>query len=367
MTTELTFRFVTEDEPADGWRSIVDHGWPGWRSWYRARGGREGPDAVACRMALARYMPGIGPLVDSLVEAAGGDEEMARFLSFWSPPRYLVNCTQLATCDREGPLLIRNYDLDPRLNETTMLRSRWLGRGVIGMVEGLLGLSDGMNDRGLAISLTFGGRVVRGRGFGIPLIIRYLLETCDAVRDAVDELRRLPCHMSYNVTLGDASGDVATVMLSPDRPPMVSKAPWAANHQLGVEWPRHGRMTRTLERAERLDRLMSRGAVDAATLERTFLSEPVYSGRYANGFGTVFTTIYRPATGTVKVRWLKGVAETWDFESAPPRPIRVYYREGSSRAFRREANRTTARHVTTDREANLEGVASTSREGGTRQ
>ena len=108
-------------------------------------------------------------------------------------------------------------------------------------------------------------------------------------------------------------------------------------------------------------------AVDAATLERTFLSEPVYSGRYANGFGTVFTTIYRPATGTVKVRWLKGVAETWDFESAPPRPIRVYYREGSSRAFRREANRTTARHVTTDREANLEGVASTSREGGTRQ
>ena len=102
-------------------------------------------------------------------------------------------------------------------------------------VEGLAGLSDGMNDRGLAISLTFGGRIVRGPGFGIPLIIRYLLESCQTVRDAVDELRRLPCHMSYNVTLADASGDVATVMLSPDRPAMVSAAPWAANHQLGVE------------------------------------------------------------------------------------------------------------------------------------
>lgn len=50
------------------------------------------------------------------------------FLSFWSPPRYLINCTQLAFVDDDGPLLIRNYDLDPSLNETTMLRTRWLGR-----------------------------------------------------------------------------------------------------------------------------------------------------------------------------------------------------------------------------------------------
>lgn len=318
MTMDATFRFVAEDEPAEGWRAVVAHGWPGWRAWFRARGDRRAPGVVACRMALAKYMPSMGPLVGALVEAAGGDEEMTRFLSFWSPPRYLVNCTQLATCDSDGPLLIRNYDLDPRLNETTMLRSRWLGRGVVGMVEGLAGLSDGMNDRGLAISLTFGGRVVRGPGFGIPLIIRYLLESCQTVRDAVDELRRIPCHMSYNVTLADASGDVATVMLSPERPAMVSGAPWAANHQLGVEWPQHGRMTRTLERSERLDRLLARGPVDAATLERIFLSEPVYSGRYADGFGTVFTTFYRPVARTVRIGWLEGPTQAWDFESPPP-------------------------------------------------
>ena len=60
------------------------------------------------------------------------------------------------------------------------------------MSDCLWGLLDGMNDAGLAVSLTFGGRRALGDGFGIPLVVRYLLETCDDVAEARETLARLP-------------------------------------------------------------------------------------------------------------------------------------------------------------------------------
>ena len=38
------------------------------------------------------------------------------------------------------------------------------------MSDCLWGLLDGMNDDGLGVSLTFGGRRVLGDGFGIPIV-----------------------------------------------------------------------------------------------------------------------------------------------------------------------------------------------------
>jgi predicted choloylglycine hydrolase len=55
--------------------------------------------------------------------------------------------------------------------------SRLLDREVIAMGDGLWGVLDGINEDGLAVSLTFGGRRVLGDGFGIPLIMRYVMET----------------------------------------------------------------------------------------------------------------------------------------------------------------------------------------------
>ena len=46
-----------------------------------------------------------------------------------------------------------------------------------------------MNDAGLAVSLTFGGRRALGTGFGIPLVVRYLLETCATVERGLRDAR----------------------------------------------------------------------------------------------------------------------------------------------------------------------------------
>jgi predicted choloylglycine hydrolase len=250
----VEFRSVEEAQPGQKWQAIFRHSWPGWSVWF-ARWW-EPAAARQAERALRRHMPELAPLWERLVELADGDARAAHFLTFWCPPRYLVHCSQAVLADADGPVLVRNYDLDPALNEGRLFRSGWLGREVIGMVEGMAGLADGMNDAGLAVSLAFGGRPAIGRGFGVPLIVRYLLQVCADVPDAVEALRSLPCHMAYNLTLIDRTGRHATVLLAPDRPAIVQDLRYATNHQIGVEWPRHARLSQTLERAEFLERML---------------------------------------------------------------------------------------------------------------
>ncbi|HEU0221082.1 MAG TPA: C45 family peptidase [Paracoccaceae bacterium] len=325
----VAFRSVAEAAPGPKWQAIFRHGWPGWAEWF----GRRGDDAEEARRAeraLRRHMPELVPLWERLVELAGGDARAAHFLTFWSPPRYLVHCSQAVLVDAQGPALVRNYDLDPRLNEGRLFASAWLGRDVIGMVEGLAGLADGMNGAGLVVSLAFGGRPALGRGFGVPLIVRYLLQVCTEVADAVEALRGLPCHMAYNLTLLDRRGAHATVMLAPDRPAMVSTAAFATNHQLGVEWPRHGRLSQTLERATYLEEVLAQPGLDADGLLCRFLAPPLHRRRYALGFGTVYTALYRPAAGRMRLAW-PGL-RPWDqgFGAFTEGGRRIAYPEGEA-------------------------------------
>ena len=147
--------------------------WPGWRAWYLAQG-RRAPLADAERQ-LRRHMPELVPVWRRQVELAGGDEVAARFLTFWNPPAYLVHCSQ-AVLRRPG-----RPDPGPQLRprpapERGHGAAQRLDRpAVVATMEAIAGAADGVNAAGLAVSLAFGGRKVRGEGFGVPLIVRYLL------------------------------------------------------------------------------------------------------------------------------------------------------------------------------------------------
>ena len=58
--------------------------------------------------------------------------------------------------------------------------------------------------------MTFGGRQALGEGFGIPTVVRYLLEVCEAVAEAKAILARLPYSLSHNLTVIDRAGGVLT-------------------------------------------------------------------------------------------------------------------------------------------------------------
>jgi len=329
---QLNFRSLAEDAPADALRQVFSHGWPGWSDWMRKRHTIGATDLRNARLALRRHMPEFETLWDKWVETCGDDDDIALFLSFWSPPRYLVNCSQAVIVDADGPQLIRNYDLDPKLNESTLLSTKWRGRRVVGMVEGMVGLADGMNDAGLVASLTFGGRVVSAAGFGIPMIIRYVLEMCVDVQQAVEALRSVPCHMSYNVTVADASGAWATVFLAPDRPAIVTHSPFATNHQIGVEWPRHGRFSNTQGRADHLEELFRDPTMTADRLLGEFLTSPLASTGYDRGFGTVYTAVYRPLARSVSLAWMDGTRDEWQLDAVDRRERMVHFSAAGSRS-----------------------------------
>lgn len=300
---QLTFDAVLEPEPGARWQALFARAWPGWRAWYLARGGDPSPRLDVAERALRRHMPELERPWRHLVALAGGGELAANFLTFWCPPPYLIHCAQAVLLHEDGPLLVRNYDLDPRLSEATLLCSAWTGRRVIATMEGIAGAADGINDAGLAVSLTFGGRRVTGPGFGIPLIIRYLLEVCDRTADAVAVLRRVPSHMSYNVTIVDRASEVVTVFVAPDRPAIVTRRHVTTNHQQRVEWPEQARFSRTVEREAHLLRLLEDRRLTPRQLVRAFLARPLFSTNYAGGFGTVYTAAYRPAEAAMAMHW----------------------------------------------------------------
>ncbi len=299
----LSFAAIEELEPSDRWRASFEAMWPAYRSWYLKEGEAARPDLDTCERMLRHHMPELVSTYERLVALAGGDELAARFLSLYRPPGFVVGCSQGAWTGDGGPVLVRNYDYPASRAEGVVYSTAWTGRRVIGMSDCLWGLVDGVNDAGLAASLTFGGRRAVGDGFGIPVVIRYILEVCETVKEAGEALARIPVHAAQNVTLLDRAGDYVTVCLSPDREAEFRDVPAATNHQRKDDWPEYARAVRTFEREQLVLELLRAPEMTRERLIQAFLEPPLYSTAFSTEFGTLYTAAYFPAEGRAEYRW----------------------------------------------------------------
>lgn len=310
MTKHNLWRAISEPQPGPKWATLVKEYWPDYRRWWLREGETARPTYNESRRALTQHMPEFTELYDELCELAGGGDQVARFLSFYCPPPYLSGCSQAIWPGAE-PVLVRNYDYNPNSFDSIILHTNWLGRKVMGVSDGLWGLVDGVNDAGLAVSLTFGGRRIVGEGFGIPLIIRYILQTCETTEQANLVLQRLPTHMSYNITVLDKERRYLTAMMAPDRPVIITHAAVATNHQETVDWVHHARFTATVERERYLLNRLTLHVDPEEKFIGSFLKPPLYSTAYAQGFGTLYTAVYRPRKGEMDIHW---PGTTWPFK-----------------------------------------------------
>jgi predicted choloylglycine hydrolase len=299
---QIDFEAVDELEPGPKWQARFQAMWPAYRTWYLQAGEAARPDFAACRRMLERHMPELVPTYERLVELAGADDLAARMLSLYRPPPFIVGCSQGAWA-RDTPVLVRNYDYPASRLEGIIYRTRWSGRRVIGMSDCLWGLLDGINDTGLAVSLTFGGRRDAGDGFAISIVVRYLLETCESVGQARAALARIPVHAPQNVTLLDRSGQFLTAYVGPGRPPEFRAVAATANHQGKVEWPEYARAVRTVERERQVRALLDDPDLTRERFIAAFLKPPLHNTDYLQGFGTLYTAAYYPSEGRVEYRW----------------------------------------------------------------
>lgn len=185
--------------------------WPAYRTWYTGRDLEARPTLAEAWAALKQHMPELMPQWKRLVELAGNDDIAARMLTMWRMPTIGAGCSQAVVPGKE-PLLVRNYDYDLQLFECIVASTNYWGqRRVIGTSDLLWGLLDGMNEDGLAVSLTLGGRPGSGTGFGIPIVLRCVLETCSEAEAAIAVLSRIPVSQAYNISLVDTAGGHALV------------------------------------------------------------------------------------------------------------------------------------------------------------
>ncbi len=288
----FTLSSIREAKPGPRWQALFAATWPAYRAWYLQDGDDARPDLATARAALTTHMPELVPTWEAMVTLTGDDEVAARMLTQWDVPAFAPGCSQAAQVGHD-PILVRNYDYSPDLFEWVVYSSRFTDRKVIGTSDCLWGLLDGMNDNGLVISLTHGGRQSSAPGFAIPLVVRYLLEVAGTVEEARAVLDRLPMAAAYNLTMMDATGAVVTAFVAPGQLPEYAETAVATNHRGRVpERPEHARALRSVERQDALLELLEESPEPAA-LAAAFLQPPLYNQSYAQGFGTLYTASYR--------------------------------------------------------------------------
>jgi len=297
-------RFIAarENRPDRDWLARFAAGRSEAERWYLGDGLAHPPTAKECRAALRDHMPELLSPYDRACSLVGDDDLAHRLLSHYRPPPLPGGCSQAVWLGRDGPALVRNYDFPLAIVSDRFEATSWFGREVIAKAQRPWGgCLDGMNEDGLVASLTAGGGQRQGPGFSIILILRYLLETCRRVDEAIAALCRIPIATSQNVTLLDRSGAYATLYLGPDRMPAVTRKRTCANHQEGLVPSEAAAESRTFERERIMAQAIEEPAMTLAALTARFLELPLYSRRA--GFTTVYTAVYRPEERSVDYLW----------------------------------------------------------------
>ena len=243
----FTFQKFHEPQPGAKWQHHFNALWPAYRNWFLRFGEADRPTYFESVKALRKSLPGFTKIYEQMVELAGGGDHAARFLSQYCPPPLFRGCSQAVYLE-DQPVLVRSYDYSPFVFDGLLMSSKFEERQVIGMLDCMSGVLDGMNDDGLVVSMSFGGREEFGTGFGISLVIRYLLEQAGDVKEACELLKNIPINGAYNIMLLDADQNVATVILTPGREPVFTDAHYVTNHQPDSSWPIYEEKVFTHER-----------------------------------------------------------------------------------------------------------------------
>ena len=298
----FSFRAFSEDVPDRIWQHEFLERWPAYKRWFLRFGDRDRPSYLESSRALKRYTPQLVPIYEHMVDLAGGGDRAARFLSQFCPPPLFRGCSQAIYLEDE-PVLVRNYDYSPYIFDGLVMRSKFDERAVIAMIDCMSGVLDGINSDGLAVSMSFGGRQEFGTGFGIPLVLRYLLEYAGDVAEACDLLRRIPVNGAYNIMLLDRESRFETVAVTPDQEMLKMGTRVSTNHQPGSSWPLYEEKVYTHQRYQHLDEVTAGAHYDTHSFSRLFLQPPLYSNRFGRGFGTLYSAAFYPQRPGCEYFW----------------------------------------------------------------
>ncbi len=232
--------------------------------------------------------------------AEGVGEDYRRFLVFTSNFGNDTGCTQFY---KDGHLA-RNYDDAPSSveNEFLLISPEGSFRS-FGASAGYVERLDGINERGLAVSLTFGaGYPAKEFGIGAAMLQKIMLDKAENVNQALEIFTKAPYVTPNNIMLADASGRALIIESSAGKH-RIRQADGllvCANSYQDPEMKDQQKLKNptTAWREKQVERSKNSLSNEEAMMDLLTSDFPngLFEPYFTDGLGTLWSVIYTPST-----------------------------------------------------------------------
>ncbi|WP_416149835.1 C45 family autoproteolytic acyltransferase/hydrolase [Salipaludibacillus sp. HK11] len=129
-----------------------------------------------------------------------------------------AQCSIFASFQNDEMIIGRNYDMllsVKKFTESSLIcmenKLRFVGHSDV-----FIGKVDGLNEKGLFIGMTLVPSEETRPGINFYFAIRYILEHCQIVNEAIEVLRGFHTSLSNNYLVADKNGDMAVIEVGPN-------------------------------------------------------------------------------------------------------------------------------------------------------
>ena len=251
-------------------------------------------DIVALKNIYSMYAPHLLEELYGIADAMDIPFRKAVLFSGYGAPEIQgMGCSSIVS----HHMLVRNYDFSPEVYDARLVFVQPdEGYASVGHSLHVMGRTEGVNEKGLAVALHFVNSKETQNGFTAASVIRILLDTCENTDQAVNMIKQLPHSWSYNFSIGDALGNTVVVEESPFEIKVRTDTDllFCTNHFQKKEMSRLNREDLESTR-ERLNYLSHRslGKMNGSEAFNMFrAATPLYNEAYDEFFGTLHTFAY---------------------------------------------------------------------------
>lgn len=176
--------------------------------------------AKECLPAYKKYYPHILEEIRGVADGQKGSyEEFCTFLLGMYCFTFNPHCTCFAFQDKDNLIFGRNSDCLVALEKlyANCLYQLDGAYAFNGNTTAFIEMEDGINEHGFAVGLTFIHPVMVKAGLNAGMLVRYLLEKCRTVEEAIELLNNIPVASQQTLTVMDQSGNFAVIECNCDR------------------------------------------------------------------------------------------------------------------------------------------------------
>ncbi|MEM7487060.1 MAG: C45 family peptidase [Bacteroidota bacterium] len=212
-------------------------------------------------------------------------------------------CSVFAFKNDDSTIIGRNYDMlfaFKKFTESSLIAPT-NKHAYISQSDVFIGRSDGINEKGLSIAVSFVNGTKVQPGISFHFVIRKVLENCSTTKEAVKLIQKTKVSSANNFLIADNSGDIAVVESAPQltnilRPKKGENFIWITNQFTSAKMKAfdQGEVTwsKSLERYQRLrDTLKNTSKMDLQKAKEILSDKCVCLDLKKEKFGTIWSVV----------------------------------------------------------------------------